>query len=232
MVIGAPDVDVAVKSPPVLIQVVDDIASQIGGHAVVPDNHAVFAIPFFGGFEPDSPGLVGAQGTVFLQLGPDFVPSGVECTLADVVLKHNAGFRHDVLNVFQHLVFAPEAQLLQTGFVGEDHLSEVLGGLFGQIHDILAVVAPLGELRGFAQQNFLAPKLHREAKVVDLRTGIVDVVLSRNLVAQVFAQTGQHIAVNGAPGVADVQRAGGVGADVLQQDRCVVFLGAETVAVG
>ena len=56
------------------------------------------------------------------------------------------------------------------------------------------------------------------AKRVDLATGVVDVVLALDLVPDCLEQADERVAVGGVAAAADVERAGRVGRDELDQD--------------
>ena len=81
-----------------------------------------------------------------------------------------------------------------------------------QLDDVLAPVAVLGRLLARHAGG------DRVGEAVDLGAGVVDVVLALDLVADRLQQAHQRVAVGGVAAAADVQRAGRVGGDELDQD--------------
>ena len=90
---------------------------------------------------------------------------------------------------------------------------EPLGGdPLGQLGHVLALVAVLGRLLAGH------PGGDRVGEAADLAAGVVDVELALDLVADRLQQPHEGVAVGGVATAADVQRAGRVGGDELDQD--------------
>jgi len=86
------------------------------------------------------------------------------------------------------------------------------GDRLSQRDHVVAFVAALGEVLA------LHPGADRFGELRDLRPGVVDVVLALDLVADCGEQAHHRVAVGRAATAADVQRAGRVGGDELDQD--------------
>ncbi len=95
--------------------------------------------------------------------------------------------------------------------------SEFLHHEFGNLDHVVATVVLLGPLDR-AAQLLVHAQAQRVAEHPHLNTRIVEVILALDLIAGGGQQTAQHVAHHGATRVADVERAGGVGADKLDQD--------------
>ncbi len=78
--------------------------------------------------------------------------------------------------------------------------------------DVVAVVAVLGDLAAFADGH------DRRPQVLDLAAEVVEVVLARDGVAGSRHDPAEQVAGEGAAGIADVERPGGVGRDELDVD--------------
>ena len=91
-----------------------------------------------------------------------------------------------------------------------------------RLADLLQIVAgieALGDrLDGLAQRLAVA-QIGRAREGIDLGAGVVDVILARDLEAGLGQQRGQRIADDGAAGMADMQRPGRIGRDILDIDR-------------
>ena len=87
----------------------------------------------------------------------------------------------------------------------------------GQIPDVIPPIAAFGKLHRFAQE-FPVAQQNRFPQVVHLVSGIVDVILPENLIADGREDIGHDIADDGPARMADVERSRGVGADELHLD--------------
>ena len=86
----------------------------------------------------------------------------------------------------------------------------------GQLADIVAVVAVLGELhRVLALDDLEIARLQTLGELLDLVAGVVDVELAGHIGAGLLQHTGQRVAQHAAAGVAHVHGAGGVGGHEL-----------------
>ena len=94
----------------------------------------------------------------------------------------------------------------------------VIEGL-GQLPDVVAVVAVLGELHGvLALDDLQIPGLQALGKLLNLVAGVVDIELPPHVGAGLLQHRGQGVTQDAAPGVAHVHGAGGVGGDELHHD--------------
>jgi hypothetical protein len=100
------------------------------------------------------------------------------------------------------------------------------GQLPGHVVDVVAAIAVLGDL-------LLAPDRHdRGTEVLDLAAEVVEVVLPLDGVTGRRQDAAQQVAGEGAAGIADVERPGGVGRDELDVDALGVLGGHVTPAGG
>ena len=90
-----------------------------------------------------------------------------------------------------------------------------LGGAGDPLGELGHVVALVAVLR---HRLVARAGAHRRAEPLDLRAGVVEVVLADDLVAGQREQPGERVAVGGVAGAGRGQRAGRVGGDVLDVD--------------
>ena len=83
---------------------------------------------------------------------------------------------------------------------------------------VVAGIEPGRDLADVLAQRLAVAQIGGAGQRIDLRAGIVDVVLARHLVAGELQQVGQRIAEHRAAAMADVHRPGRVGRDVLDVD--------------
>ena len=99
---------------------------------------------------------------------------------------------------------------------GDDGLLSAV--VAGDVNDVVAVVAVFGEIFGglFAGQ-FFGAGLHGNREIVNLNAGVVVVELAHHAVALRGHDAGEHVAQSPLTSVPQMQRAGGVGRDVLEK---------------
>ena len=85
-----------------------------------------------------------------------------------------------------------------------------------QIADVVAVITVLGKLDAGAE-NLKIAGAHRLAKALHLGAGIVEVVFAVHVAAGPLKRPADAVADGGVAGVANVQRAGRIGADEFHQ---------------
>ena len=86
----------------------------------------------------------------------------------------------------------------------------------GQLPDIVAVVAVLGEFhRVLALDDLEVPGLQTLGELFDLVARVVDVELTPHVRTGLLQHAGQSVSQHAAPGVAHVHGAGGIGGDKL-----------------
>ena len=98
-----------------------------------------------------------------------------------------------------------------------------VGHFGGELLHVLAAVAVLGKL------GAVPPRQDREAKVDHLGPEVVEVVLALDRVADRGQDPGEHVPDERASRIADVQRAGRVGADELDVDAASIADGVAAV---
>src|SRR5690606_29175609 len=99
----------------------------------------------------------------------------------------------------------------------------------GDVGDVVAAVALLGPA-GVVGRQALGARLHRAGEVLDLHAGVVVVELAAHVPAVGVERAGDAVADDRRAAVADVQRAGRVGRDVLDARGAAVA--AVVAAVG
>ncbi len=96
---------------------------------------------------------------------------------------------------------------------------------------VIAGIEALGDGADVLAQRLAVAQEGRACQHVDLGAGIVDVIFARHLVAGESEQIGERVAEHGAAAMADMHRAGGIGADIFDID---LFAGPEaaTAVIG
>ena len=92
------------------------------------------------------------------------------------------------------------------------------------------MIAVDGKFRPRAE-FFSNPRLHRESQIADLRARVVVVELPRYAPALRFEQSADRVAEGRLPAVPDVERAGGIGRDELDDYRASARAVRATVAL-
>ena len=214
VVVGPEQVDAGVEAPLALVDVVGGVGREVGELAVGADDHAVLVVAEVGGAHPGGtvlledvaellqPGEPVLEGVALVQrvLGePD-----VEVRVHLLELGSLLGELDLVADVTEHATLLVVRLLEHDGRLREDPV--------GELADVLAVVAVLGW--------FLAMGTGHEGRteLVHLGTAVVDVELAGDGCPRGFEHPGDRVADGGPAGVAEVQRAGGVGADELEVD--------------
>ena len=84
--------------------------------------------------------------------------------------------------------------------------------------EIVAGIEPFRDLADILAQRLAVAQPGRAGENVDLRSGVVDVVLARDVEADLLEQRRQHVAIDRAARMGDVQRTRRVGGNVLDVD--------------
>ena len=130
---------------------------------------------------------------------------------------------------------AEGAHILQPLLLGSVLVAVAVDGVegLGQLLDVLALVALLGELIAVLTQDDLhVPGVNGLGKLVHLVAGIVDVELLPGVVAHPGEHVGQGVTQHAAAGVTHVHGAGGVGGDELHHHLLAVAHVAGAVSGG
>ena len=240
VVVRTPDVDDLVEAPLLeLVAVVGDVGGKIGVEPVGPAEHVVFqvqlgdvllALPLLPGVLLQNPAggqpqgpllLVGVPGSGELvhrlrhisgavQLGLkeplvvlDLIPAQVGLHLGDVPLQTEFRQRSVALLFGNILQAVPVFVIVR----------------LGQLPDVVAVVAVLGERhRVLPQNNLEIPRLQGVCELFNLVPRIVDIELPPDLGPVGLQHGGQGVPQHAPPGVAHVHGPGRVGGDELHHD--------------
>ena len=229
VVVGPPDVHHQVEALLELQQVVGHVRGEVGGGAVAAPHHPVLFVAELGGLEPQ--GAVGfiEEAALFQELEALFHQTlPVKLGFAEPVIEADPEVFQVLLDFGQDGVAGVAAQLPQVVLMGRHRRRGValVQVLLGQLLHVAALVAVLGKFDDFALELPQA-KIEGFAQGEDLVAHVVDVVFPHHLMAGGGEQVGQGVPQGGAAAVADVQGAGGVGADELHLD----FLSGPEVAV-
>ena len=84
--------------------------------------------------------------------------------------------------------------------------------------EIVAGIKPFRNVADALAQCLAVTQISRAREHVDLGTGVVDVILARDLEASEGKKTGQRIAEHGAAAVADMHRPGRIGRNIFDVD--------------
>ena len=208
VVIGAEHVDQAAVAALELVPVVGDVGGQVGRFAVGADQDPVLVVAELGSAQPERV-LAAVAVAALLELGERLLDLAlaVEVALGEPGVEADPEALEGGAHALEDELDGAHADRLGVG--GVDPLG---GDLLGQVGDVLAAVAVLGRLPAGH------PGRDREREALDLAAGVVDVVLAPDLVADRLEQPHQGVAVGGVAAAADVQRAGRVGGDELDQD--------------
>ena len=215
VVVGAEEVDLLGVAAVLLGQVVGGVGGEVRGLTVCADHHAVLVIAEVGGAQPDRAAVV-EHVALFAQAGDGvFDRAGVvELLLGEVDIKVDAKLGQRLLDVVHLRLVRGAPDHRQGRHFGEFADVRVLGEhLVAEVRDVLARVAALGHVPA------VQPGEHGVREHVHLGAGVVDVVLGRDVGTGGPEDAGDRVAEGGPAGVADVQRAGGVGRDELHVDH-------------
>src|SRR5262249_13071543 len=110
--------------------------------------------------------------------------------------------------------------LLRKNHLCRRHRREILSGRNDLLRDLLDVPALVPVFRKGERLalDLLEARLDGKSEVADLPTGVIDVKLRRNRVAQAAKNSDERIAQRRAAPVTDVERARGIGGDELEQN--------------
>ena len=231
VVVSAPDVDEFVVAAANFISYIGDVGAEIGGHAIGTDDHAVFVVAVLGGAEPQGAVLFVHVVFVFEDFQRCVHFGGVQGFLREPVVEVHVEIVEVFLEIRQFFLEAPFFENLEALFlVHVQVFLPVFGKDFlGGLDDVLALVAALRDFCVQAAELQVAG-VDGFGQVVDLISRIVDVVFRPHVVAGSAEQVDHRRAEGCATSVADVEKAGGVGGNVLHQDA--VFFIFRQVAVG
>ena len=237
VVVGTPDIDDLVEAANgEFIAVIGNVGGEVGVKAVGPAKDIVLQTQLFNGLVALSGGLqlsgenfagLEPQGTVFfvgvaalgeLRHRVGHIAALMEAGLEKPLIVLNAVAGQVGLHLGDVVVQTEPGQSIVTGlFVHMEQLVAVgIGVELGQLPDVVAVVAVLGELhRILSLEDLEIPGLQTLGEFFDLIACIVDIELPPDIGAGLLQHRGQGVTQDAAPGVAHVHGAGGIGGDEL-----------------
>ena len=219
MVIGAQQVDGRVRAALTLVQIVGDVAREVGGLTVRLDEDTVLVVAVGGRAQPHRAALVedlAALTQAFDRVGHR--TRVVQGVLVEEDVEVGAEEVQALLDFSEHQLDAAGAEDLdglvlgqrdRVGFTGSVRIG---ADLVGDVSDVLAAVAVLGNLTAHGTG------VEGVGEAVDLRAVVVEVVLAGHGGAGCGHETRQGVADSGPAGAAQVDGAGGVGGDVFEVD--------------
>ena len=234
VVVAAPDVDEQVKAAVEFVLVVGDVRREIRRVAVGADEHLVLLAAELGRLVPDGAVLFVGQAAVaqIIDNRHDlavFVQVAFEepAVVVDAVLLHVRLHLGDV---------ARQAEADERGaalLLGNAHqrVAVFRGVFFGEVENVLAVVAVLGELGRVFREELLVADRERKAEFVELVARVVDVEFAPDVVAGRVEHGGEAVAERAAAGVAHVHRAGRVCGDEFHHDAALFAVVAAAVVL-
>src|SRR6185437_12693632 len=226
VMIRALNVDGSLESASPLIEMIGHIRNEIRVAAVRLADHPILVVAEVGRTEPQ-----GAIALVRLTARNQPLDGSIE-----------AAVRVELRFEGVHVEF--EAELLQVSIllapqVGDRELSNRLEVIERAVSceevscDVLDVFAGVSVLRPsrFARSESPRAGLHGESQILNLRAGVVVVVLPRYRVALRLEQRGDRIAQCGLAAMSDVQGSGRIGRDELDHHALARASGAPTIAL-
>ena len=208
MVVGTPDVDEVIETALELVGVIRQVVEEVGGCAVTLDEHPVALIAEVLASEPRRP-------VAFVRQAGDGEPfengrdlsAIVEGAFGEPRVEVHADASEILLQLAHGVGEAPLAGL----FVG-DVVAELGAHPRGHVHEVLTLVAPLGEL------GATGAGLERRGERVELSSRVVQVVLAVHLGTLGREHVRDRVADGDPSTAAGVQRTGRVGRDELEVD--------------
>ena len=226
------NVNGAIKTAFELGKVIGYVRHEVGVVTVLLAHHSILVVLevlecFIGGAQPQcTVGFVGEAGLHHGVNGLLHTAVGVQRAFEIEVVEGNAELLEvGVLFVAQisHRVAADAFKISRIARAldrfaggGDDGLLSAV--VAGDVNDVVAVVAVFREIFGglFAGQ-FFGAGLHGNREIVNLNAGVVVVELAHHAVALRGHDAGEHVAQSPLTSVPQMQRAGGVGRDVLEK---------------
>ena len=217
VVVGPEHDDHPVEPALALVQVVRQVARDVGGLAVGLDDHPVLVVAEVRGAQPRR--AVGLEDVAQLAQAGDGAldrPGLVEGVLVEVHLEVDPEAVQRRLDLAEHELDAACAEDLLRDVVGQGErvrlacLAAAREHGVGDVGDVLAAVAVLRRLLP------LGPGEQGPGEPVDLGAVVVEVVLARHLGAARGDQPGEGVADGGPPGATDVDGPGRVRGHELQ----------------
>ena len=237
VMVGAPDVDDRVEAALELVFVVGDVGGEIGGHAVPAHQHLGLHVrTHTGAVDPDGV-VLRQQPAPFVQLfhGGFHLAGIVERALGEPAVVGDAEAFQRAFDGGQFVFQAVLGQIFFPQLLADVHVfvADLAVELLHQLFEIGAGIAVLRELVVHAAGGEIAA-VQSAGEFVDLVARVVDIVFPFHLEAGHIQHGGQGIADGGAPGVAHVQVAGGVGGDEFHLDLLALAqaAAAEILAFG
>ena len=197
-----------------LVEVVGEVAGEVGAVAVGPDDHPVLVVAVLLGAQPERTVLL--VGVPELGQPVDGLlhrAAGVQVVLVEVDVEVDAELVEALLDLREHHRDALGAEDLLRLVVGKVQDAGVLGQhRLRDVVDVGAAVAVLGH------RPAVRAGQQRPAEPVDLAAVVVEVVLPGDLGAGLGEDAPERVTDGGPPHATDVQRAGRVGGDELEVD--------------
>ena len=214
VVVGAEHDEAAVEAALALVEVVGQVAREVGRLAVGPDDDPVLVVAVLLGAQPERAVLL--VGVAELGEPVDRLLHGaalVQVVLVEVDVEVDAEVVQRGLDLVEHQLDADAAEDLLRLVLGQvEGVGALLEDVLDDLGDVGAAVAVLGGrlAAGAGQQGPGEP--------VDLGAVVVEVVLPGDLGPGELEDPAERVTHGGPAGAADVQRAGRVGGDELEVD--------------
>ena len=140
VVVGAPDVDQVREAAPELVTVIREVVAEVRGRAVAAHEHPVARVAEIGRAQPArAVALVHISAAIELGEHVGDVTPLVQRALGEPRVEHHADARQIILQQIDDSVVSPLTRVLD-----RDVVAARAAELFGQVNEVLALVAVLG----------------------------------------------------------------------------------------
>ena len=209
VVVSPPHVDLAGEATLALVLGVGDVRGEVSVLAGGADQHAVLVVAELARAQPQ--GALARVRAALLGEHRQRVPDGARIAFVQNALVLPVVERGDG-EARQRLLHAPDHHRDRRSPQLAGIRSRRIGEARGELLDVVAAIAVLRDRLAAGERG------DRLAQLAHLRAGVVDIELTRDLVAVEREHARERIAVGGVTGVTDVHRPRGVRRDELHED--------------